>query len=146
MFGLMVRLVLTAVGAAGLIVGAFLNWTHGLAGTRLSDRALYQTSFVRDSNFVATVGFAIIVLGALAIVGTAPRGGWLTRLAGALGIVGFVMFVIELARSHGPVLSSIDIGAWLALAGGVVALIGGFFGTRTIVAAAPAGTAPAAVE
>ena len=30
---------------------------------------------------------------------------------------------------------SIDMGAWIALAGSIVALIGGFFGTRAVVAA-----------
>ena len=147
--GLVTRFILTALGAAGLIVGGFLDWTHGMAGTRLSARAFYQTAFVRDSNFASTVGFAMIVLGLVAIVGLAPRGGWLTRLAGALGIVGFVLFVIELSRAHASVLSSIDLGAWLAVAGSIVALVGGFFGARARVVAEPAaprGTTTTVVE
>ena len=112
-----------------------MNWTNGLNGVELSYRAFYQTSFVHDGNFVTTVGFAMIVLGLVALVGLAPRSGWLTRLAGALGIVGFVLFVIQLSRAHASMPGSIDMGAWIALAGSIVALTGGFFGTRAVVAA-----------
>ena len=48
--GLAVRFLLTLAGAAGLIVGGLMNWTHGLAGTSLSVRAFYQTAFVHDEN------------------------------------------------------------------------------------------------
>ena len=147
--GLLARVLLTLIGAAGMIIGGFLNWTHGMNGVDLSYRAFYQTRFVNDTNFVTTVGFAMIVLGLIALVGLAPRSGWLTRLAGVLGIVGFVLFVIQLTRSHASMPSSIQIGAWIALAGSVVALIGGFFGTRTVVvspAAAPAATTTTVAE
>lgn len=133
--GLLARVLLTLLGAAGMIIGGFMNWTNGLNGVELSYRAFYQTSFVHDGNFVTTVGFAMIVLGLVALVGLAPRSGWLTRLAGALGIVGFVLFVIQLSRAHASMPGSIDMGAWIALAGSIVALIGGFFGTRAVVAA-----------
>jgi hypothetical protein len=136
--GLGVRMLLTLVGAAGLIVGAFLDWIEGAAGVDLDIRVFWQTTFDTDtSTFVETVGFVMIVLGLLAIVGMAPRSGWLTRFAGALAIAGFVLFLIEVYRADQTV-ADVQAGAWLALAGGVVALIGGFFGTRAAVA--PAGT------
>jgi hypothetical protein len=137
--GLGVRMLLTLVGAAGLIVGAFLDWIEGAAGVDLDIRAFWQTTFDTDtSTFVETVGFAMIVLGLLAIVGMAPRSGWLTRFAGALAIAGFVLFLIEVYRADQTV-ADVQAGAWLALVGGVVALIGGFFGTRAA-AVTPAGT------
>ncbi|MGH2556427.1 MAG: sugar:proton symporter [Actinomycetota bacterium] len=136
--GLGVRMLLTLVGAAGLIVGAFLDWIEGAAGVDLDIRAFWQTTFDTDtSTFVETVGFVMIVLGLLAIVGMAPRSGWLTRFAGALGIAGFVLFLIEVYRADQTV-ADVQAGAWVALVGGVVALIGGFFGTRAAVT--PAGT------
>jgi hypothetical protein len=143
-FGLLARVLLTLLGAAGMIIGGFLNWTNGMNGVDLSYRAFYQTSFVHDGNFITTVGFAMIALGLVGLVGLAPRSGWLTRLAGALGIVGFVLFVIQLTRANASMPGSIDMGAWIALAGSIVALIGGFFGTRTVVVA-PAGTTTTAV-
>src|SRR5207253_10232121 len=83
--GLVVRIVLTLLGAAGMIVGAFLKWIHGITGVQLDARALWRTEFLNTSTFVRTAGFVVIVLALLAIVGLAPRGGWLTRLAGVLG-------------------------------------------------------------
>jgi hypothetical protein len=137
--GLIVRMLLTLVGAAGLIIGGFLDWFQGNTGVDLDIRAFWETTFQKqDSTFVATVGFVMIVLGLLAIVGMAPRSGWLTRFAGALAIAGFVLFLIEVYRADQTV-ADVQVGAWVCLAGGVVALIGGFFGTRTAVVA-PAGT------
>ena len=72
------------------------------------------------------------------MLGLAFRSGWLTRIAGALGIVGFVLVAIELFRANGG--QALQAGAWVALAGSVVALIGGFFGTRRVVTTVPAAT------
>jgi len=144
-FGLVARILLTVAGAAGLIIGGFMNWIHGMNGVDLSARAFYQRTFVHDGNFVTTAGFAMIVLGLLAVVGLAPRSGWLTRLCGALGIVGFTLFAIQVSRAHMTFPGSIDAGAWVCLAGGVVALIGGFLGTRMVLTA-PAATGPTVVE
>jgi hypothetical protein len=129
-----------------MIIGGFLNWTNGMNGVDMSYRAFYQTSFVHDGNFITTVGFAMIALGLVAVVGLAPRSGWLTRLAGALGIVGFVLFVIQLVRADASMPGSIDMGAWIALAGSIVALIGGFFGTRAVVVAPAAATTTTVAE
>jgi hypothetical protein len=134
------RFILTALGAAGLIIGAFLNWVSNIDGVRLDDRALYQSSFVDTSMFVRTIGFGAIVLGLLALLGMAARSGWLTRIAGALGIVGFVLFAIQLYRVNGD--QVIQLGGWICLAGAIVALIGGFLGTRRKVVT----TAPTMVE
>jgi hypothetical protein len=137
--GLIVRVILTLAGAAGLIIGAFMDWLRGTAGVDMDIRAFWQTTFDKQSStFIETVGFVMIVLGLLAIVGLAPRSGWLTRFAGALGIVGFVLFLIEVYRADLTV-ADVQVGAWVALAGGVVALIGGFFGTRAAVMT-PTGT------
>jgi hypothetical protein len=139
------RLVLTLVGAAGIIVSAFLNWIRGIDGVNLDIRTLWQSNVGQTTNtFVETVGFAAIVVGLVVILGLAPRSGWLTRFAGAVGVAGFVLFLIQVYRIQGENLDvrDVQVGGWLLLAGSVVALIGGFFGTRTGVVA-PA--APAAV-
>jgi hypothetical protein len=125
------RVVLTLVGAAGLIVGAFLNWIDGIQGTDLSIDALWRTTFHSTNQFLQTVGFASIVLGLVAIVGLAFAGGWLSRLAGVVGIVGFVLFAIEVYRDNGA--HTWGAGPWLALAGSIVILIAGFLGGRRTV-------------
>jgi hypothetical protein len=141
------RIVLTLLGAAGMIVGALLVWLRSplnANGTQLHVRILWDTSAHTTSNFVATVGFVMIVLGLLAVLGLAFRSGWLTRLAGALGIVAWILFLITIARSHSMHFpGSMGVGAWIALIGSVVALIGGFLGVRVTSWRSSAAAAPA---
>jgi len=125
--GLAGRVLFTLLGAAGLVVAAFLQWWQDTAGTDLTIESLYQMTFSGTDDFVQTVGFASIVLGLAALLGLAASTGWLTRLAGALGIAMVVLFGIQVYRDTSA-LDAIDVGAWLALAGGVVALLGGFLG------------------
>ena len=80
--GVGARVALTLLGAAGLIVGAFMEWIASIDGTKLAMKALWTTNFHTTETFVATVGFASIVVGLVAIVGLAIGSGWLTRLAG----------------------------------------------------------------
>ena len=140
--GVAIRIVLALAGAAGMIVSLFMNWVRSTLATDISVRALFQTSQVRNPNFVESIGFVMLVLGLLAIVGLAPRTGWLTSLAGALGIVVFVLLLVQMYREPGNLtVNDLDSGAWVGLAGSVVALIGGFFGTRTAVVATTGPTA-----
>lgn len=140
--GLITRIILTVIGAAALILGGFLTWYRPraagglrIAGTDLDGRAYYTVALTRAPHFVSSAGAVMILLGLLALVGLAPRTGWLTRLVGALGIVGFVLYVITLARAAVPggTLATIGTGAWVCLAGGVICLAGGFSGTRRVV-------------
>lgn len=131
--GIGARIALTLLGAAGLIVGAFSDWTRSIQGTKLDMQAFWTTSFRSTGTFVATAGFVMIVVGLVAVVGLAIGTGWLTRLAGAVAVVGFVLFAIEVYRSSAD--DTIGAGAWIALAGGVVTLIAGFFGPRQVMTA-----------
>jgi hypothetical protein len=129
------RILLTLAGAAAMIIGAFAPYVASVNGVGLTYRAFFRID-TTTAAFAASLGAVMIVLGLLAIVGLAFRSGWLTRLAGALGIVGFVLFVIELFRAPGTLAAGdIGWGAWLTLAGAIVALIGGFFTSRPAVVA-----------
>jgi hypothetical protein len=128
--GIGTRIALTFIGAGGMIVGAFLEWVAKIDGTKLDVRALWRTTFVSTNTFFSTVGFAAIVVGLVALVGLAMGTGWLTRLAGAVAVVGFILFAIELYRATGD--ETIGAGAWIVLAGAIVTLIAGFFGPRQL--------------
>jgi hypothetical protein len=138
---LVTRMVLTVLGGAAMILGAFLDWFPadqaggvGTEGTATSWSAFYSTDNPFGASFFASAGFVAIVLGVLALLGLAFRTGWLTRTAGALGIVAIVLYAITLYRVPGADygLGEIGLGAWLVVGGGVLALIGGFMGTRTV--------------
>jgi hypothetical protein len=126
------RLVFSLIGGAALIVGAFLNWTRNVNGDNLSNHALVKIEFFTQSDIVKTVGGISVLLGLVALLGLVDRSGWLTRLAGALGIVLFVLFAIEVYRSSHH---QLQIGSWMALGGGVVLVLGGMLGSREVVEA-----------
>ena len=127
------RLVLTLAGAAALIVGAFMTWWAPLKGNELALEALWRPTFRQTDTFLATIGCAAIVVALVAIIGMAFGTGSLTRIAGVVGIVGFVLFAVEVYRAPGT--NEIGVGAWVCLAGAVVVLIAGFFGGRRSVTA-----------
>ncbi|HEX8098581.1 MAG TPA: hypothetical protein VF660_00085 [Actinomycetota bacterium] len=116
------RVLLTLIGASGLVVGAFMDWVRGVRGMNLSIQALFSTRVAERADLPATVGFVALVIGIVAIVGLAT-GGWLTRLAGAVAIVVFVLLIIQLYSGHAPQLPGP--GPWLMLTGGMVAAVGG---------------------
>jgi hypothetical protein len=145
--GLMTRIALSVLGAGGMIIGAFLAWFSfsaqeappgvGLTGIEISNSVFYSTDEPFGASFIGSAGLVVIVLGVLALLGMAFRTGWLTSLAGVLGIIAFVLVLITLYRvaDAGFGVENVGIGLWVVLAGGVLALIGGFFGARPTVIA-----------
>jgi hypothetical protein len=129
--GVGARVFLTLLGTAGIVIGAFLRWTAGIDGTKLDIRALWTTTLRSTGVFVQTAGFAMIALGLVAVIGAALGSGWLTRLAGAVAIVGLILFGIEVYRS--PAHEGLQLGAWIVFAGAVVTLVAGFFGSPQLV-------------
>ena len=123
--GVTSRIVLTALGAAGLIVGAFLNWTRDLQGTHVSWSSVYRDTFGSTSDIVQSIGGASILLGLIAVLGLADASGWLVRLAGAVGIVGSILFIIQVQRSSDH---SLQVGMWFALIGSVLCVVAGSTG------------------
>jgi hypothetical protein len=142
--GLAARIVLTLLGAAGLVVGALLEWWNGVVGTDLTVKVLYQSTFNQTDRWLTSVGAVAILLGVIAVLGLVGSSGWLTRLAGALGVVMFILFAIQAYRATSSVsstLDQIDVGAWLVLGGALVAVVGGFVG-RPRALTAPVTTPP----
>jgi hypothetical protein len=76
-----------------------MEWVDGVDGTKLDAHAFWTTSIGTTATFVRTVGFVMIVLGLVAIIGLALGTGWLTRLAAVLAIVGVVLVGIDVFRS-----------------------------------------------
>jgi hypothetical protein len=126
--GLAVRIVLTLLGAAGLILGSFMNVVNDTAGTNVPVQSLWTTD-LSGSQFVSSLGFAMIVVALVAVVGMALRTGVLTSLAGAVAIAATILFLVQVNRADGN-LNGIDAGMWLWGIGGLLCLIGGFFGPR----------------
>lgn len=116
------RVLLTLVGAGAMIVSAFMDWVNGLQGTRLTMWALFRDRFTVEPQFTASLGFVVLVLGFVALLGIAFSSA-LTRLAGVLALLVFILLVIQLYSGDANGLPGA--GPWLVLAGGIVAAVGG---------------------
>jgi drug/metabolite transporter (DMT)-like permease len=125
--GIASRLLLTTLGAAGLVAGAFLPWTRDIKGVDLEWRAVYHSSSASTTDSVLSIGGGAVLLGLLAVLGLAERSGWLTRVAGALGVIGVVLVIVNVERStdHG-----LQWGLWVALAGSILCLAAGMSAMR----------------
>jgi hypothetical protein len=123
------RLVITLIGIAALVVGAFLDWQSTQPGYRLTNRSLLHNDFATTTNTTRSVGAIAIVIAAVALLGLLDRTGWLSRLAGLAAVVLFAMFALQLYRHDGqhftPALHAVHAGAWVTVAAGVVLLLGG---------------------
>jgi hypothetical protein len=128
-----VRIALTLVGAAAMIVGAFLHWTGSLSATNVSVHGLLNDKIRHSGHFFTDLGLIVIVLGLLALLGVAFSTGWLTRLAGALGIVVVAVFWVQIARAPGALQPGP--GAWLTLAGSILVVVAGFLGASVVTSA-----------
>lgn len=130
------RIGLSLVGGGLMILAAFLAWytnAFSINGTQLSNRVFDPTSETNEltaPGFLSSAGLVVLVLGGLVVLGMAFRSGWLTRIASALGVIAFGLFAITAYRAVGSTFwADLGIGAWLLLAGSVLALMGGFMGT-----------------
>ncbi|HEX5938625.1 MAG TPA: hypothetical protein VFZ75_13205 [Actinomycetota bacterium] len=135
---LAVRVILSVGAAVLLLLGSFLEWTDGTDGSELAIQGLWETD-PGTAGFFASAGLVTAICGALIILGLAFKGGWLTRFAGAVALVTFTLVVIQQGRAGNlDTLQDVGTGLWLVLAGGILALIGGFFPTTRTVAATSA--------
>jgi hypothetical protein len=131
------RLGATLLGVAVTLVAAFTQWIPARTGDKLTVKALVQPNFGPSGDIVKTVGGVSVLIALIALGGLVDRTGWLTRLAGAAGLVVFVLFGIEAYRFYGDDLGTavqhMHVGAWLLLGGAVVLVLAGILGSHTVV-------------
>jgi hypothetical protein len=132
---LAVRVILTIAAAVLLLVGSFLEWTNGTDGSAMAIQSYWDPN-AGMAGFLSSAGLATAIAGAVVILGLAFTGGWLQRFAGAAALVAFTMMLVQMGRNGDlGAVQDVGIGLWLVVAGGALALIGGFFpATRTVAA------------
>jgi hypothetical protein len=131
---LAVRVIFTVAAAVLLLVGSFFEWMSGSDGSALAIQNYWEQG-AGTAAFFSSAGLVTAISGAVIILGLAFRGGWLTRFAGAVALVAFTLILIQMGRAGElDAVQDVGIGLWLVLAGGVLALIGGFFPTTRTVA------------
>jgi hypothetical protein len=135
---LAVRIILAVGAAVLLLLGTFSEWAGGTDGSNMAIQNLWEMH-AGTSAFFSSAGLVTAVAGILIILGLAFSGGWLIRFGGAVALVAFTLVVIQLGRSGSlDTTQDIGLGLWLILAGGVLALIAGFFPAMRTVASTTA--------
>lgn len=135
------QVVLSILGAAGMIGGALLAWLKPLKFTALELNWRLLTHYyrahsvayfaARPSRAITSIGAIMIALGVIALIGLVIRWRWLTFLAGLAGIVTVLAFGYTLVRApQVHLLTALGIGGWIGLIGGILALIGGLIPVR----------------
>ena len=128
---------LALLSALAIAVSTFLNWTKegfldptndAFSGSDLSVKFLWDTdSPLADPSLL----FVLLPAAILVLIGTfVPRQRWVAILGGAVAIAAAVLFFVSVGRvlsdenSPDGALDFIDIGVWVAAAGGLLAIIG----------------------
>jgi hypothetical protein len=77
-----IRVLLTLLGAAGLVTAAFVSWIRSIddRGVSLHVRMLWNPNgpTAITGGGITSIGFVALLLGAIALIGILPRVGWLT--------------------------------------------------------------------
>ena len=135
------RILFTGLGAVALIIGGFQKWAGRVTGQRIHLKALVQSVDPAGSapaRFLHSAGLLMVILGLIALAGLAFRSGWVTRAAGAAGVVAATLFLIQLYRTPGH--PAPGPGVWVCLAGGLLTAVAGFVGTGREGGPGPDGT------
>ncbi len=127
---------LALLSALAIAVSTFLNWTKegfldptndAFSGSDLSVKFLWDTdSPLADPSLL----FVLLPAAILVLIGSfVPRLRWMAILGGAATIAAAVIFIIQVGQalpenSPDGALDFIDIGVWVAAAGGLLAIIG----------------------
>lgn len=105
-----------------MIASSLLNWAGPVRGTHTHIRSLWNPEFTTSGLF-RSVGLAMILLGAMAIVGLLADTKWLSVTAGIIGVAVPILFLVEVQRGSGG-LGQVSAGVWLSLAGAAGVIVG----------------------
>ncbi len=124
----------TVVGALLVLGAAGLPWVTSAKQSRspfhLSPRWLWAGQSGFNADPVKSIGILLLVAAGVIVLGLTTSGRWVTAIGGLAAFVAGALFLFQLVAGATPKLtiSSAGIGLWLALAGGVLAVITAFLG------------------
>lgn len=127
-------MILGALGAVLIAVGAFVNWisdTDTTSGLDTPIEVFWSTEF-GEATFLSSAGFVLLIIAAITLIGAVIVRSGITLLGGALGLLAFVLIVITLLRLEVFDLGIGDfaIGLWSVAVGGILGIVAGLMGRR----------------
>jgi hypothetical protein len=117
-----VRFLLLGLIAAGALgVSPFLSWVDGEAATSISFRDLF--GITGDSaGLFRSIALPLLAAAGLALLGTVIVSRLLLVLAGLVGLGTVVTWMVQ-SLADEVSFGDIEVGAWLAVGGGVFAFV-----------------------
>lgn len=136
---LIVRTIFALGAAAAFAVASFSDWFGGIAGTDLGVLAFWRTDPGVASSLFQSAAIVTLALAVLTLLAMATVSGGLLRLTGALGLIAAFLIGVEMQRAGMNIVDTAQVGLWLIVAGGALALIAGFVpATRVVARTTPA--------
>jgi hypothetical protein len=132
---LLIRLLLTVVGATVAMLGSFMAWTHGLANTA---GPITEGRIGGDGKYTAMLALAVLACTAWFVARPSRRSALVTTIASAILFVvsvGEWMSVSDHVQSvnHDNGLfatASVAAGSWIVMLGAALALAGSIWTLR----------------
>jgi hypothetical protein len=121
----LVAWLLLLLGAGALVASALGPWQDGRSGLEVRVGYLWQDAEPEATTAVGSVGAALIVLAASALLGGLLRFRLLIGMAGLLALVVPMTFVLHSAMLAEPeeyTAANVLSGSWAAAAGGLLLL------------------------
>src|SRR5215471_5974392 len=124
---------LVALCGIAIAVGAFLNWVvargarpaSGINHTAIT--GLFHWHYQHVSSFLSSFGMVLAVAGALVLIGGLVASRFLAALVALVGAGLWIGLDASHFHSTDMPYSDLRLGAWLAIGGGLIALISAFF-------------------
>lgn len=131
-------MILGVVGAALIVVGAFVDWVSNIPDTAGLDAPIavfWSTDLTGEATFINSGGFVLIVIALITLIGAVASRGGVLMLGGVLGVIAYALLLITLLRFPGVEvgIGDIGLGLWAVLLGGILAIVGGAMSRRPAV-------------
>jgi hypothetical protein len=94
MSGHALRTAASVISGGALIASAFTPWGRGYKASNIGADVLFTKDATVEASFWTSIGLITVLLGIAALVGLLSRRGRLTTMAGAVGLVIFILFLI----------------------------------------------------
>jgi hypothetical protein len=130
---MLIRAVIVIAAVALIGIAAFMEWIDGVTGDTLSFRALWQTDAGTTTELIRSIAAGALAVAIVGLLGLATLNGWLLRLAGAVGLIGTFLLLVQIGRADLSIVDTTDPGLWMFLAGSAILLIAGFVPTTKTV-------------
>jgi hypothetical protein len=117
-------LVLGLVAAAALALAAFLPWVDDRSAGDIPLQTLWDDA-ASTADFVSSLAAVLLVLAAVALVATFVAAGWLLAIDGLVAVALVIAWYVQEGRD-----GDVGVGVWVALVGGLCALLAFWLGRR----------------